>query len=123
LSNAWAALAAQPAFRARGQVLFVSVDGQRDTPEHLAEYIAYFNPAFLAASGEERELHHLTRQFGARIIRVSGSKPDEYWFDHPASVLLIGPDTRVAAEFTPPLDAGDIARQVKAITDYFDPLR
>ncbi|MCB1746805.1 MAG: SCO family protein [Gammaproteobacteria bacterium] len=123
LQRVYALLADVPGFRARGQVLFVSVDGERDTPEHLAEYTAYFDPAFLAASGPDRELHHLTRQFGARIVRVSGEDPDEYWFDHPAAVLMLGPDTRVTAEFTPPLDAADIAAQVREIVEYFDAVR
>jgi len=121
LKEAAEALAGSAAFKARGQVLFVSVDGARDTPERLAAYTAHFNPAFLAASGSERDLHHLARQFGARIVRVSGDDAHEYWFDHPASVLMLDPDTRVSAEFTPPLDATDIARQARAIIDYFDP--
>jgi protein SCO1/2 len=123
LKQVHAALQDLPAFRARGQVLFVSVDGERDTPARLAEYTAWFDPAFLAASGPERELRHLTRQFGARIVRVSGEDPAEYWFDHPASILLLGPDTRVAAEFSPPLAAADIAGQVREIVGYFDAVR
>lgn len=123
LQSTWSALATSAGFRTRGQVLFVSVDGARDTPARLAEYTAFFNPQFLAASGDDRNLHHLTRQFGARVIRVSGDDPEQYWFDHPASVLLISPDTRVAAEFTPPLDAADIATQVAEIVDYFDRLQ
>ncbi|MGR8918111.1 MAG: SCO family protein [Gammaproteobacteria bacterium] len=110
-------------FDERGQVLFVSVDGERDTPAVLSEYTAYFDPEFVAASGDERSLRQLTRQFGARIIKSSGADPNEYYFDHPASVLMIGPETWVSAEFTPPLDARDIAAQVRAIVGYFEQTR
>lgn len=63
-------------------------------------------------------MHRLTRQFGIRVARVSTDEPGEYWLDHPASLLLIGPDRRVAGDFVPPHDAADIARQVQALVAY-----
>jgi len=41
------------------QGLFVSVDPQRDTPEMLAKYVAYFYPDFIAATGDPAEIHRL----------------------------------------------------------------
>ena len=105
-------------FERRGQVLFVSVDADRDTPEVLRNYTGYFNPEFLAATAPTEALHQLTGQFGVRVMRISGEDPNEYWFDHPASILLIGPDRRLAGVFAPPLDATDIAAQVQAIVDW-----
>ncbi|MGB1885104.1 MAG: SCO family protein [Gammaproteobacteria bacterium] len=104
----------------RGQVLFISVDEQRDTPEQLRRYTDHFSPDFLAATGPAEELHRITGQFGVQIVRVSGSSPDEYWYDHPSSILLIGPDQKLAGVFVPPLDAEDIAAQVQAIVDWAD---
>lgn len=105
-------------YQARGQVVFISVDGERDTSEQLKTYTGYFNPDFIAASAPTERLHKLTRQFGIRIVRVSTDDPNEYWFDHPASILLIGPDTRVVGEFVPPLVGEDIASQIRQILDW-----
>ena len=107
-------------FERSGQVLFVSVDSARDTPEVLRSYTDYFNEQFVAATADADALHRFTGQFGVRIVRVSGESDDEYWFDHPASILLIGPDRRLAGVFAPPLDATDIAGQVRAIVDWGD---
>jgi hypothetical protein len=54
-------------------------------------------------------------------VRVGTDNPAEYWFDHPAAVLLIGPDTRVTAAFAPPLVSASIAGQVRTIIEYADP--
>ncbi|MFT4564453.1 MAG: protein SCO1/2 [Gammaproteobacteria bacterium] len=101
-----------------GQVVFVSVDGERDTPERLREYTDYFDPNFVAASGPSEKLNLLTRQFGMQVVRVSTDDPADYWFDHPASVLLVRPDTRVAGEFLPPFDVSEMVVQTRAIIEY-----
>ena len=111
-------LAGHNVFERNGQVLFVSVDAERDTPEVLRAYTDYFNPEFLAAAAPNDELYRLTGQFGMQIMKISGDKPDEYYFDHPASILLVGPDNRVTGVFAPPLDASDIAQQVRTIVDW-----
>ena len=107
-------------FERKGQVLFVSVDAERDTPEVLRAYTDYFNPEFLAATAPPEELYQLTAQFGMQFMKISGSKADEYFFDHPSSILLVGPDNRVTGVFTPPLDADDIVRQIREIIDWGD---
>ena len=44
--------------------LFISVDPQRDTPEALANYLPYFHPDFIGASGDQQNTLSLTRQLG-----------------------------------------------------------
>ena len=111
-------LAGNQVFDRKGQVLFVSVDAERDTPEVLRTYADYFNPQFLAATAPPEELYQLTAQFGTQFMKISGSKADEYFFDHPSSIFLVGPDNRVAGVFTPPLEADDIARQIREIVNW-----
>ena len=47
------------------QVVFVSVDPQRDTPDVLEAYLKYFNEAFQGVTGAQQDIDSLTRQFGA----------------------------------------------------------
>jgi protein SCO1/2 len=102
------------------KVLFVSVDAQSDTPAVLARYVRHFNPDFVGATAPMEGLHLLTRQLTADFARVGGDVPGEYWFDHSASIFLIAPDLRVVAEFTPPLDASELAVQVRHIVRFIN---
>lgn len=111
-------LVGHQAFDRSGQVLFISVDAARDTPEILRAYTDYFSPEFLAAAVAHEDLYRLTEQFGVQVTKVSGDSSDEYYYDHPAYILLSGPDNRITGVFAPPLDAADIAQQVRTIVDW-----
>ena len=106
------------AFEHNGQVLFISIDAARDTPDVLRAYADYFNPEFLAAAVPDEELYRLTEQFGVQVTKSSDDAGDAYYYDHPAYILLVGPDNRISGVFTPPLDAADIAQQVRTIVDW-----
>lgn len=106
------------AFDRTGQVLFVSVDAARDTPDALRAYTDYFNPEFLAGAASGEELYRLTEQFGVQVTKTSDDNSEQYYYDHPAYILLVGPDNRISGAFSPPLDAVDIAQQVRTIIDW-----
>lgn len=109
-----------PAFDTHAQILFVSVDSERDTPEVLRSYVRYFDPTFRAATAPPEKLHLLTRQLGATFVKISSGESSNYWFDHSSSMLLIGPDLRVLGEFTPPHDAHDLAARIRRIINFID---
>ncbi|MDJ0807678.1 MAG: SCO family protein [Gammaproteobacteria bacterium] len=89
------------------QVAFVSIDPERDTPQRLAEYMDYFNPAFIGATGSELELQRLTRPLGILYAKVMTEKCAlDYVMDHSASIVLVDPQGRYHALFSPPHDAG-----------------
>jgi protein SCO1/2 len=100
------------------QFAFVSVDPGRDTPEQLARYVKYFNGDFIGVTGEPAAIEQLTRQLGVLFMQVANdANPDSYLVDHSASVFLIDPDGRYHAVFTPPLDAGVISADVRAMLE------
>ena len=55
--------------KARG--VFISVDPQRDTAEHLKNYTSYFHPEFLGVTGSEKQLKAFSKQVGALYFRSS----------------------------------------------------
>lgn len=113
-----AALADLPDFAARGQVLFVSVDPARDTPEALRTYVEYFDPEFRAATAPPERLNVLTRQLGILYARIETGDPDGYTLDHTASLLLVSPERRLVGVFAPPHGAPDIAARVRGIVSF-----
>ena len=73
------------------QNVFISVDPKRDTPASLKEYVSFFNPDFVAATGEDTELRALTKQLALSYqIREPDEKGD-YLVDHSAWMVIINP--------------------------------
>jgi protein SCO1/2 len=97
------------------QVVFVSVDPDRDDNAQLADYMKYFNPRFIGITGEKTQIDILAKQLSAIyfVRKPKGDKP--YEVDHSAAVLLIDPDGKFHALFTPPHDADRISKDVQSI--------
>ena len=80
----------------RLKVLFVSVDGDRDTPAALAAYMASFDRRIIALTGSAANIARAARAFDALYERVAGSEGG-YTLDHTTKVYLVGRDGRLAA--------------------------
>ena len=77
------------------QVLFVSLDPDRDTPQRLREYLTAFDSGFVGATGSRQALEQLADEIGA-----TGAAAASYR----GSLVLIGPDGVVRVEYLPPFD-------------------
>ena len=96
--------------------VFISVDPERDTPEKLARFVSYFNKNFIGVTGSEQQIEQFTRELGIMHMRVAADEnATAYLVDHTASVLLIDPDGRYHAVFSPPLSAGKISDDFRKI--------
>ncbi|MCU7948328.1 MAG: SCO family protein [Candidatus Thiodiazotropha sp. (ex Cardiolucina cf. quadrata)] len=99
------------------QITFVSVDPERDTLERLSEYVTYFNPSFIGATGPEAALQQLTKPLGILYERVeTEDSAMGYVMDHSASIILVDPQGRFHAYFSPPHDAEKMANDFIAIS-------
>lgn len=74
-----------PDAAARVQVLFVSVDPARDTPEVLAQYVHAFNPSFVGLRPNDEQLGRFAKDFRVYYAKASGKTPDGYTMDHTAA--------------------------------------
>jgi protein SCO1/2 len=68
----------------RLQVLFVTVDPERDTRELLKAYMVNFDPSFVALVPTAQQLPELTRDFKIYYKKVEGATPTSYSMDHSA---------------------------------------
>lgn len=80
-------------------IIMVSVDPNRDTPELLGQYMSRFDPSFIGLTGTPEALTSLADQFGAFF--QSHQTPDSpfYMVDHTATMYLIDPQGRIVAEY------------------------
>ncbi len=70
----------------RVQVIFVSVDPERDTPQILGQYVSAFNPTFIALRpADDAQLKQVTKDFRVYYAKVPGKTADGYTMDHTAA--------------------------------------
>lgn len=79
----------------RLQVLFVTVDPDRDTREVLARYVPAFDPGFIGLRGDAAATAKVARDFKVFYQKVPGSRPDSYSVDHTAGSYVFDPQGRV----------------------------
>ncbi|OJZ18417.1 MAG: SCO family protein [Thiobacillus sp. 65-29] len=80
---------------ARVQVIFVSVDPQRDTPELMAQFVPAFDPSFLGAHAPGDELARLAKSFRVVYQKTAVKGPDDYLIDHSAGTYVFDPQGRL----------------------------
>lgn len=94
------------------QVILVSVDPNRDTPQQLKQYLGYFDKDFkgLTASSVE-DLQKLANAVSIPFIPADTSKPN-YTVDHSGNLAVIGPDGRQRGFIRAPLNNQKLVAQL-----------
>ena len=102
------------------QMVFVTVDPARDTPERLKEYVNYFNRDIIGVGGSDAQIKSLTSQLGIVYLAGEKSASGDYYVDHSASVFLIDPMGRLVSIFSPPHAADTIVARYRRIRDFIE---
>lgn len=84
------------------QVVFISVDPQRDNVKVLGEYVRYFDKDFIGATGEEKLLRAIAVQTNSTFHTQPSENPNAYQVGHSLNVVLINPAAEVVAVLGPP---------------------
>ena len=71
------------------QVLFVSIDPERDTREKLNEYVPYFHPDFIGLTGSVSDVGIVARQYGAGYFKQEVESVEGYFMAHTDAVFLV----------------------------------
>ena len=100
-------------------VVFVSVDPQRDTLERLAAYVPFFNPDFVGVTGPDAELKKLTGALGAVYLLGEPDADGSYTVDHSSRLLLIGPGARFTAVLSDRTAPAVLAADLSTILDAY----
>lgn len=103
---------------ARVQPIFISLDPERDTPEQLKSYTAFFDPRIIGLTGSPELVRKTADHFKVRYEKVQPPGASHYSIDHSAGMYLLGPDGAFVAKLpygTPVPDL--IARIREALAD------
>ena len=103
---------------ARVQVLFVSVDPERDDVHRLAQYTGYFHPQILGLTGTPEQIATAARLYGAAYRRAAQTNSAMgYAVDHSSRTYAVDPRGRLARTLdhaTPPDMIAAVVRELLA---------
>lgn len=77
------------------QVVFVTVDPERDTPEVMKAYMGAFDPGFVALIPTPEQLPAVAKDFKVYYKKVEGKTPTSYSMDHSAASFVYDPQGRL----------------------------
>ena len=92
-------------------VLMVSVDPQRDTPQQLRDYLAYFDPDYIGLTGQLDDIQQLANALSIPFIPGDSSQ-ENYTVDHSGNLALLGPDGRQQGFIRAPLNLAQLQQQL-----------
>jgi protein SCO1/2 len=95
LATAAALRALKPAELAQVQTIFVSVDPERDTVKQLADYVRFFHPSIIGATGTPEQIAEIAARYGVSYVIQKPDANRNYVVDHSALTYLIDPDGRL----------------------------
>jgi protein SCO1/2 len=94
------------------QPLFITVDPERDTPAHLAEYVTMFHPRLIALTGDAASIRKAADAYKVYYAKVMNEAGTDYTVDHTAFIYLMGADGRYLGFFPPSTEADRIAETI-----------
>jgi protein SCO1/2 len=83
----------------RVQVLFITVDPARDTPQAMKEYVGFYSRSFMGLTGSADDIAKVAKDYGAyyeAVLQESQAAGNYYTINHSAYVYLINPEGRFA---------------------------
>ena len=100
---------------ARVQVLFVTIDPQRDTAELLSHYVTAFDPSFLGLSGDADATARTAKEFKILYQKQPGRTPETYTMDHSAGSFVFDSEGRLRLYVGHGQDAGVFAHDIREL--------
>jgi protein SCO1 len=96
------------------QVIFVTVDPDRDSPAHLREYVAAFDPTFIGATGASDALAAVRKNYGVTAVK-QGSGSD-YAVAHTSSIFLVDRGGKLRAMMPFGHQAADFVNDIRILS-------
>ncbi|MBB5216206.1 SCO family protein [Parapusillimonas granuli] len=97
------------------QVLMISVDPDRDTPEILSAYVQAFHPSFIGLTGTPEQVATTAKSFKAFYAKAAGPTPGQYTMDHASSFYIIDKQGEARVLVSGKAGAEDIASDIRQL--------
>lgn len=104
-----------PKDREKVQVLMITVDPDRDTPEVLGQYLSHFDPSFMGLTGTDEEIAAAAKPFGIYYRKRDGTAETGYLVDHTSTVAAVDKDGTLRLIYSFNTPGEDIATDLKRL--------
>ncbi len=102
--------------RERLQLVLITADPERDTPQQLKTYLDYYRAGFSGLTGEMEQLQQLSRALGLPFVPANETQGD-YSVSHSGNLALVGPDGTLRGHIRAPLMLDGLQRALPRIVD------
>lgn len=99
----------------RVNVMMVTVDPERDTPDLLGEYVTFFDESFLGLYGPDEDLARTAALYGVFYQAREGTPESGYLVDHTATLMAIDPDGFLRVLWTPDVSNEDLTADLEEL--------
>lgn len=99
------------------QVVYVTLDPERDTPDLLKNYLGAFHPSFIGLYTRPDKTRELAKALGAHFQKVPGSKPGDYMIDHSVETLVFDIQGKPRLMLPDELSAQQIVEDVRRLLE------
>ncbi len=97
------------------QVLFVTLDPDRDTQALLSKYVPAFDPRFLGLRGDAATTEKVAKEFRVFYQKVPGKEPGSYTMDHTAGIYVFDPQGRIRLFMRNAQDTAAVVHDIKLL--------
>ena len=96
------------------QPIFITIDPERDTAPHLADYVTSFHPRLVALTGPYSAIRQVALAYKVYFTRSSTAQSSDYAVDHSGFIYLVGKDGRYRGFLPPGAPPEQIAAAVRS---------
>ena len=97
------------------QVLFITVDPERDTEKVLSAYVPAFDPSFVGLYGDLESTQQVAKEFKIFFSKSKGATPTSYTVDHSAGVFIFDQKGRLRLFGTPGYGAESYLHDIRML--------
>ncbi len=105
-----------PDVRERLQLILITADPARDTPERLKTYLSYYRSGFMGLTGEMEQLQRLSKALGLPFVPAKQTEGD-YSVAHSGNLALVAPDGTLRGHIRAPLKLEGLIEALPAVVE------
>ena len=108
------------------EIIFLSIDPERDTVELMKQYVEYFNPDFIGVTGDKAQIDKLSQNLNAVYRKAPGLNgkitENDYLMDHSSALMLVNPDGKLQSILTAPHSVKTVVESIFSSQAYYKTL-